>query len=160
MSSNINEIIEKYKSTIYKTCLGFTNNIEDANDLSQEVFIHIWKGIKNFRRDSSLNTWIYRITVNTCLMHHRKKKIKLFSFDDIDESLLGSTQNLNDKDEELEELYMMISKLNEKDRLIIILYLEDLSYEKIANIIGISINYVGVKINRIKKKLSNQTHEL
>jgi len=156
MAFNINNIIKLYKSSIFKTCLGYTNNVEDANDLTQEVLIRIWKGIKNFREDSSLKTWIYRITVNTCLMFHRRKKIKLFSFNEIEEPIHNDIQNHNEKEEDLKLLNTMILKLKEKDRLIIILYLEDLSYEEISDVIGISVNYVGVKINRIKKELTNQ----
>ncbi|MFS4455000.1 RNA polymerase sigma factor [Maribacter sp. 2304DJ31-5] len=160
MPIDINEITHHYKSKIFQTCLGYTNDIEEANDLTQEVLIRIWKGIKNFREDSSLSTWIYRITVNTCLMFHRKNKMKKISFNDVNESLLDNVQNLSYENEELEQLNDLISKLSVKDRLIIILYLQDLSYKDISDITGISINYVGVKINRIKKLLSNQMNKL
>lgn len=93
-------------------------------------------------------------------MYARKKKQKKYALDEINESSVGSVQNLSFQNEELEQLNYLISKLNVKDRLIIILYLQNLAYKEIANVTGISINNVGVKINRIKKELSNQINKL
>ncbi|MFK5973029.1 MAG: RNA polymerase sigma factor [Flavobacteriaceae bacterium] len=152
MSNKLNKILTEYYPKIFKTCFGYTRTLEDANDLTQEVLIRIWKGYASFKGDSTLNTWIYRITVNSCLMFIRKNKKQVL----VDINTLNHLhhENQNIDQEEIDELYKHIAQLNEKDRLVIILYLEELTYDEIADIIGISTNYVGVKINRIKKILS------
>ncbi len=152
MSNELNRIFNEYYPKIFKTCLGYTRSVEDANDLTQEILIRIWKGHASFKGNSTLNTWIYRITVNSCLMFIRKNKKHIL----IDINILNHlpSENQNIDREEIDELYKLIAQLNEKDRLVIILYLEEFTYEEIANIIGISTNYVGVKISRIKKILS------
>lgn len=152
MSNELNRIFNEYYPKIFKTCLGYTRSVEDANDLTQEILIRIWKGHASFKGDSTLNTWIYRIAVNSCLMFIRKnKKHTLIDINTLNH-LPSESQNIDQ--EGIDELYKLIAQLNEKDRLVIILYLEELTYEEIANIIGISTNYVGVKISRIKKTLS------
>jgi len=158
MSQNIKHIIETHKDKIFKTCLGFTGNSEEAKDLVQEVCIHLWQGLEKFRKESTISTWIYRVTVNTCLMYKRKKKVDTVALSAIKELPTKEPVDIT-KDNEVKLLQRFISELPEKERIIIILYLENLSYEAIAEVTGIATNYIGVKINRIKKLLTKKFKE-
>ena len=155
MSQEIKHIIEVHQDKIYKTCLGFTGNSEEAKDLLQEVCINLWLGLEKFRKDATISTWIYRVTVNTCLMYKRKKKVPIIALSAIQE-LPVKEQEEAATDQKVKLLQQFISALPEKERIIIILYLENLSYEEIADVMGISTNYIGVKINRIKKLLTKK----
>ncbi|MFK7983457.1 MAG: RNA polymerase sigma factor [Saprospiraceae bacterium] len=155
MNQEIKHIIEVHQDKIYKTCLGFTGNSEEAKDLLQEVCINLWLGLEKFRKDAKIATWIYRVTVNTCLMYQRKKKVDIIALSAIQELPIKEPQEAS-TDKKVELLQQFISALPEKERIIIILYLENLSYEEIADVTGISTNYIGVKINRIKKLLTKK----
>lgn len=158
MSQEIKHIIEVHQDKIYKTCLGFTGNSEEAKDLLQEVCINLWLGLEKFRQNATIATWIYRVTVNTCLMYQRKKKVPIIALSAIQELPIKEQQEVA-TDKKVKLLQQFISALPEKERIIIILYLENLSYEEIADVTGISTNYIGVKINRIKKLLTKKFNE-
>jgi len=155
MKPEIRHIIETHQEKIFKTCLGFTGNSEEAKDLVQEVCIHLWQGLEKFRKEANISTWIYRVTVNTCLMYQRKRKIDTVALTTIKE-MPTKKQEASTVDEEVKLLQQFIVALPEKERIIIILYLENLSYDEIAEVTGISSNYIGVKINRIKKLLTKK----
>lgn len=135
-------------------CLGFVSGDKDkANDLSQEVFIKVWTHLDSFKGLSSYKTWIYRITVNTCLQLIRKeKKSNSVSLNDYSHSVEEESQQ--DRDESVAELYHAIGHLKETERLIIIMVLEGQSNEDIAEVLGLEHTTVRVKIHRIKKKLN------
>ena len=153
------EIYEKSKDKIYRLCLGFMGNKTDANDLFQEVLIKIWNNLDTFRKESNINTWIYRITTNTALFTLNKKN-KLTQKKKNYEATIPhyTSQNLenNDKELQIKKLYTTISTLKEIDRIIIGLLLENCSYNEIANITGLKPSNVGVRINRIKKILNKK----
>ena len=156
MEYTIDHIIQDYRASIFKICLGYSKSPEDAEDLFQEVLINIWRGLKSFRNESNIKTWVYRITVNTCLLKQRKKSVKTTSLENVDGLWdLYDRQN-NGNQGPLQKLMATIQQLPEKDKLIILLYLEDLTHKEIGVVVGITSNYVGVKINRIKQKLSNK----
>ena len=140
-----------YYPMVYQMCKGFVKGDEDqASDLAQEAFIHTWRSLSKFRGASSYKTWIYRITVNTCLKYLRDNKAK--NQTSIDEYIqIPDTET--SKKETHKELYQAIGKLGEVDRLIIMMVLDELEYEEIASVIGISETNLRVKIHRIKKKL-------
>lgn len=123
-----------------------------ADDLLQEVFIKVWENLEKFRGESQVSTWIYRITVNTCLLHIRsnKKQTKV----DFDKTNLKISDDTNEKENQIQLLYKCISELNETDRLIITLLLEEIPYEEIAAVTSISEGNLRVKIHRIKQQLS------
>lgn len=156
MKTDIEHIIDKYSSSLFKICLGYSNSIEDAQDLLQEVYINIWKGLDSFKGDSSIKTWLYRITVNTCLLKLRKRTIKTISLDGMDYTWISYNPANNQHADSFEILHQLIQGLTHKDKSIILLYLEGLSHQEIANVVGITPNYVGVKINRIKMNLSKK----
>ncbi len=138
---------------VLQMCLGFMKGDQNlANDLSQEVFINIWNALINFKGESTHKTWVYRITVNTCLQYIRKeKKKKKLSLEKIEHTLVDESQALNT--DQNQSLYRAIGKLEELDRLIIMMVLEGQDYDNISNVLGIKPTNVRVKIHRIKKRL-------
>lgn len=158
MQKNRNELFEtiyhQHHPMVLQMCLGFVNGDRDiANDLLQEVFISIWGNFDKFKGASTYKTWIYRITVNTCLQHIKKeKKEKTLPISEVE----NQAQNINPADtinHDTSKLYKAIGQLKEIDRLIIMMVLENQDYESISEIIGIKPINVRVKIYRIKGRL-------
>lgn len=145
-------LYNEYGEGIRKLCLGYTGDAVLAQDLLQDTFIAVWNNMLNFRGDAKWSTWIYRIAVNTCLTHLRKKKETLMDIEQT--SLTMLKEEVNTKEQEVQLLYKCISRLQETDRLIITLVLEDKPYEEIASITGITEVNLRVKIHRIKKQLT------
>lgn len=146
-------IHQQYYSMVSQMCLGFVEgNIDVANDLSQEVFISIWNKMAGFKGASSYKTWIYRITVNTCLQHIRKeKKNNTLPIAKVEHILIDESQNT--EPDESKSLYKAIGQLNELDRLVIMMVLEGQDHENISEVLGVNPINVRVKIHRIKKRL-------
>lgn len=155
MSSTENQfkdIYSNYSQKVHRLCLGYTGDTMQADDLLQEVFIKVWENLEKFRGESQMSTWIYRIAVNTCLLHLRsnKKQTKV----DFEISTLKISEETNEKENQIQLLYKCISELNETDRLIITLLLEEVPYPEIAEVTSISEGNLRVKIHRIKQQLS------
>ncbi|MEO6730707.1 MAG: sigma-70 family RNA polymerase sigma factor [Ferruginibacter sp.] len=142
-----------YQAMVLQMCLGFMKGDRDlAKDLSQQVFINTWQALNKFNNASSYKTWIYRITVNTCLKYIRDKKDNYqVSIDEEHIHLADVSGQASDKNHL--SLYQAIGRLGEVDRLIIMMVLDELDYEEISTIIGISEGTLRVKIHRIKKNL-------
>ncbi len=149
---DIGEIHNLYWGKIYRICMGYVNDYSKAQDLSQEIFIKIWKNLDKFRNESNISTWIYRIATNQCL---RQIEIdRKFKMTELPINLEYKESNQLDSDIQL--LYRYISELSEIERIIITLELEDVNQKQIAEITGISPANVRVKIHRIKEKLRNK----
>ena len=143
---DFSRIVREHKSTIYTVCYMFSKDEDEVNDLFQEVLINLWKGLENFRGDSDIRTWIYRISLNTCISCDRKKRkrktVPLNPFTDSDED-----------SRQVQQLNRRISQLGPFDRAIVLLWLENMSYEEIGEIVGISTKNVSVRLYRIKERL-------
>lgn len=155
MSSTENQfkdLYSNYSQKVHRLCLGYTGDSMLADDLLQEVFIKVWENLEKFRGESQVSTWIYRITVNTCLLYLRanKKQTKI----DLEKNVLKISEETNDTENQIQLLYKCISELNEADRLIITLLLEEVPYAEIAEVTSISEGNLRVKIHRIKQQLS------
>ncbi|NER14948.1 sigma-70 family RNA polymerase sigma factor [Leptobacterium flavescens] len=154
MEKEFGEIYNSHHQKVYRLCMGyFKGNTSLADEVSQEVFIKIWEKLRSFRGESEISTWIYRITVNTCLMHirsaNKKKEVHLeFVPDSVEENPEG------EKEEQLKMLYSCIYKLNELNRISILMVLEGVPYERIAEVTGLSEDTLRVRIHRIKKSLT------
>lgn len=151
------QIVRLNKDTVYTVCYMFSKDEDEVADLFQEILINLWKGFAKFRGESSIKTWIYRISLNTCISADRKKKRKGETIPlDININLF------DDSTEDIRQIRMLqsrISRLGPFDRAIILLWLENLSYDEIGSIVGISAKNVSVRLFRIKeqlKKMSNQ----
>ena len=142
-----------YQPMVMQLCMGFMKGDKDlAKDLSQDIFINTWNALDKFKGASSFKTWIYRITVNTCLKYIRDKKDgKRVPVEDISHQLTNELDT--NATESHQTLYRAIGQLDEVDRLIIMMVLDELEYEEIASVIGISASNLRVKIHRIKKNL-------
>jgi len=142
-----------YASIIIKICRAYTNTQEDFEDYYQEVCLQIWRSHHNFSEQSEWSTWIYRLSLNVCLTLLKKKKNNPQHF----ASDYLPTEATEDSrvfaDESLNQLYDAIRQLSEVDRGVIMLYLEEKSYQEIADIIGTNPNNIGVRIKRIKERL-------
>ncbi|MCH5237474.1 MAG: sigma-70 family RNA polymerase sigma factor [Muribaculaceae bacterium] len=146
------DAIAAYGGIITKICYYFSESPDEFKDLRQEVLYNIWKGWGSFRRDSKLSTWIYRISFNTCVSYQRKeKKMKeTLSIDHVIELPDDSDNNLL---EQYNTMHALIRKLKYEDRAIIMMWLDDKSYEEIAELTGIRRNTIAVRLMRIKEKL-------
>ena len=147
--SDFERIVREHKSTIYSVCYMFAQTREDADDLFQEVLVNLWQGIGNYRGDASLRSWIYRVSMNTCISYKKKKRLKTVPLD-ISPDILGGT---TPESRQAAQLHKRISRLEPIDRAIVLLWLENMPYDEIGAIIGISTRAIGVRLVRIKDKL-------
>jgi RNA polymerase sigma-70 factor, ECF subfamily len=154
------DILEQNRNRIYRLCLGYLIDKRDVDDLFQDVLVNIWRGLDSFRGEAKISTWIYRIAVNTALIHNKRtsRKKEIISSLDTDE-VIDESGGKKDIRIDVNFLREKIASLKKQDRLIITLMLEGLSYREISDIVGISVNYVGVKINRIKQQLEKLINE-
>lgn len=144
------EIYTQYAPQVYRVCMGYVNDAEQAKDLTQETFIAVWQHLPSFRGQSLLSTWIFRIATNNCLRAIEKSK-RLPTTELPFDISIGHEETQNEK---LAFLYNCIAELEEMERIIIALVLEDLPQAEIAAIVGLSNGNVRVKIHRIKEKLA------
>ncbi|MDW3212314.1 MAG: RNA polymerase sigma factor [Reichenbachiella sp.] len=150
--------LARYKALFFKFVRAYAFKKTDQDDLFQEICIQVWKSIPNFRNDSAVSTWLYRVTMNTALSWVRKGK-KHANSKPIDgyEPVVTTYQSDDDR---LEWLYEQIAQLNKVDRALCLLMLDGFNYKEMSAMLGISSNNVGVKINRIKKKLIEKSKKL
>ncbi|MFY0593959.1 RNA polymerase sigma factor [Roseivirga sp.] len=151
MKDSFLRLVDEHQRIIHKVSRMYRDNIEDEKDLFQDIVLQLWKSYPNFRGESKASTWIYRIALNTAMAFYRKKAPDVALTPDLPDTLDKSRPDEKSEQEEL--LYDALHRLEVTDRAIISLFLDEYSYSEIAKIIGISENYVGVKINRIKKRL-------
>lgn len=147
------QIFDDNSKKIFNLCYGYTGDADSANDLMQETFLKVWQNLDKFRQKSLISTWIYRIAVNTCLTFLRSEKRQ--AKDELTENIIeNKIEEHSEKNEQIAILYKSISKLEENDRFIITMVLDELPYQQIAEISGISEGNLRVKIHRIKQKLT------
>ena len=150
------QTVAEHKSTIFTVCYMFSKDDDEVNDLFQEVLVNLWKGFENFEHRSDVRTWFYRVALNTCISLDRKKRRS---------STVRLTMDINlfeDHDEDTRQvdlLHKRISRLQPFDRAIVLLWLENLSYEEIGQIVGISTKNVSVRLFRIKEQLKNMSND-
>ena len=151
------QLVREHKTTIYTVCYMFSKDKEEVEDLFQEVLIALWRGFNGFRGECNIRSWIYRVSLNTCISAERKKRRRA------DSVRLDMNINLfSDTDEDSRQSQMLrkrIGKLGVFDRAIILLWLENLSYEEIGAIVGISAKNVSVRLVRIREQLKNMSND-
>jgi len=156
MEEQFIDLVNHYRALIYKVCNLYCHDAESRRDLFQEVVLQLWKSFPSFRNESSKSTWIYKVTLNTAISNFRKesKRVEkatasfaLFEVPDISSE--------PDNAESLTSLRTAINKLSDVEKAIVMLYLDEKTYQQMSEIIGIPISSIGVRINRVKKKLSN-----
>lgn len=147
---------ESNKDRIFRICTSYAADKDDAKDLFQEVLLNLWKSLPSFKNESSINTWVYRITINICLRAKQfsdRKQKQFIKLEGLDLEDKNETMNTTDKEKQFLKLEECIKKLEGVDRSLILLYLEELPYKEIAQVLGLTENHVAVKIKRIKTKL-------
>lgn len=147
--------VEENKSTIYTVCYMFSKDADEVADLFQDTLINLWKSFEKFRGDCTSRTWVWRISLNTCISAKRKKRrlgeriplsINVDLFDEREE---------DHDNRQIKILRERITRLAPFDRAIILLWLENMSYDEIAAIVGITSKNVSVRLHRIKEQLKN-----
>ena len=149
-------MVREQKSTVYLVCYMFSKDKSEVDDLVQEVLVNLWKGFGRFEGRSDIRTWVYRVSLNTCISAARKKMrnetlpltmdIDLFDENDAD-------------NRQVDLLHSRISRLQPFDRAIVLLWLENLNYEEIGQIVGISTKNVSVRLVRIKEQLKSMSND-
>lgn len=149
-------IYETYRPKVYRLCMGYVADEAMAEDMTQEIFISVWKHLPSLQNKAAAGTWIFRIATNHCLQTVTRKKRKEHYPAQLPE--MTATAH-SDKEEKLQLLYRSIAQLEETDRIIISLVLEDLPQAEIASITGLSEGNLRVRIHRIKERLSKKVRE-
>ena len=150
------KMVREYRKTIYSVCYFFSDNPTEVDDLFQEVLVNLWKGFPEFRNESSVKTWIWRISLNTCCSIQKREKrnvptVPLL----IDKDLFSESEQAG---RQVKMLYDRINKLEVFDRAIILLWLESMSYDEIGAIVGISTSAVTSRLFRIKEQLKSMSN--
>ncbi|NHA05436.1 RNA polymerase sigma factor [Mucilaginibacter sp. HC2] len=146
------EIYDTYYSKIFRLCMGYMNDHDWAQDVTQETFITVWQKLSQFRNESAIGTWIYRIASNHCLRQLEKQS----KMPKAEMPVQIEDKQPPDTDTQVQLLYKCIAELPEIDRIIISLELEDVKQAEIANIVGLSETNIRVKVYRIKERLSQK----
>ncbi len=148
--------IESNEGLLFKIASVYTNEVEDRNDLVQEIIYQLWKSFDTYSQKSGLSTWMYRVAMNVAIHHLKAAKKRVQTVPIEDQFLNFKDMDKSDEEERWKLLKQYVDSLNLLEKGIVILYLEDKSYEEIAEIIGISASNVGTKLSRIKGKLRQQ----
>lgn len=147
-------LIREHSRIINSVCYFYSSERLPFEDLRQEVYINLWNGIEKFRSESKISTWIYRVAINTALMAIRSTRRRIDTVP-IDISIINSSDEIDSAQKEsLELLTNLIERLDEIEKAIILLWLDEYSYEEIAETMGLKKSNVATKIFRIKEKLS------
>lgn len=150
-------LVSENKGTIYTVCYMFSKDEDEVSDLFQETLVNLWRGFDGFEGRSDVRTWVYRVALNTCISADRKKKRRGKS--------VPLTMNVNlfeDNDADTRQVRMLrerISQLQPFDRAIVLLWLENMSYEEIGQVVGITTKNVSVRLYRIKEQLKNMSNQ-
>ncbi|WP_299533280.1 RNA polymerase sigma factor [Ulvibacterium sp.] len=155
--------LEEHQQKLLRICSVYARDDDDTQDLFQEVLINVWRAMPSFKGNASIGTWMYRITLNVCLRIRSKeikKQRKMLRLDSIRVISLQNESRDNGMDAKLMKLRSCIKTLNDADKAVITLYLEELPYKQISVITGLRENTVAVKIKRIKTKLLNCINEM
>jgi RNA polymerase sigma-70 factor (ECF subfamily) len=147
------ELIKNHQGILHKICNVYFIRNPYKEDYYQEILIRLWKSYPSFRNESAFSTWLYRVALNTAIDILRKENLQPVhtELSKVEYSIPDQEQNI--ESEKRDTLYLALGHLSDVEKAIIILYLEDYSYKEIAELIGISENNTGVKINRIKNQL-------
>lgn len=145
--------VREYDGMIRRICLGYSRSAEDLEDLYQDVLVNIWQGLAGYRADASMKTWIYRVALNTCVssLRRRSSRPNAASLEDV----VNVSDDSGEKMQEVRELHECISMLGNIDKAVVMLWLDEYSYEEIAGLTGLTRGNVATRLHRAKEKLKN-----
>lgn len=157
MNKDIVNKIKDYQPLIRKVSLMYAQNEAESDDMFQEICIQAWRAYPQFKGESKFSTWLYRVAINTAISWIRKEKKHRIG-DSIDDKCIGVSDDnpfyeREEQKEKISDMHKAIKKLNDVDRTLVLLYLEEVAYAEIAEILGLTVNNVKVKMNRVKKRL-------
>lgn len=150
--------VHKHQGILHKICFVYANTGADREDLYQEITLQLWKSYPSFNGQSEFSTWMYRVALNTAISII--KKPSFFTYTDNTPTISDEIENSMDLAEEIKVLYKAISQLKKVEKAIVLLWLEEKSYEEIAGTIGITVKNVSVKLVRVKAKLAEIIRKL
>lgn len=157
------DALEENQQRLFRICSIYSEDSEAAKDLFQEVLVHVWRSMASFKGESSFGTWMFRIALNVCLRFkskYTKNQSRFIKLDSVTIANFRSEEKPEEPDEKLASLRKCLKNLNEGDKAIIALYMEELAYKEISSILGLTENNVAVKVKRIKSKLMNCINEI
>lgn len=148
------ELLESHQNIVHKVCRIYTRDRACYDDLFQEISIQLWQAYPKFRGESKFSTWMYRVALNTAITSYRKEKRYKHQMDisNFPNALIAEPYD-GTSDHQMTTLYQAIGELNDIDKALVLLYLEDKNYQEISETLGISEVNARVKMNRIKKKI-------
>ena len=150
------EEVNKCQGMIHHVCNIYTDEKEQRKDLYQEILYQLWKSFPNFQRQSKFSTWLYRVALNTAITFYGKRT-RREQMEQAGKEFPEKGEELDDfRDGQMKALYQSVSQLGKIDKALILLYLEDKKYEEMAEIMGMTVSNVGVRLNRAKKKLESK----
>jgi len=154
LEQNFIKLLSENQNLIHKVCRIYTSDVDNHNDLFQEITIQLWKAYPKFRGESKFTTWAYRVALNTAITIFRKNS-KIQITDDYEKHsfVIAQEEYNNEEEEQLKLMYQAIHQLNDIEKALIFMYLEDKDYQEISETLGISEVNARVKMNRIKTKL-------
>jgi len=154
-------LINQHQAMLHKLCNVYCSSPSDKQDLFQEIIIQVWKAFPRFRGESKFSTWMYRIALNTAISDLRRqgRKVKVV-YPELAPANLSAEAFDPQKEEQISELYKAIGQLTEIEKALVMLYLEDKSYDEMEEILGINQNNLRVKMNRVKEKLRKLTKQV
>lgn len=151
-------VMQRHYGLISSICLSFARTPEDFEDLRQNALLNIWRGLSEFRKDSELTTWLYRVTLNSCVSATRRDaKVSAMSMADLYAELYD-----NSSPEELERfriMYELIGRLKPIDKSVILMWLDNKKYEEIAAVVGLTRDAIASRIKRAKDRLAEMYEE-
>ncbi len=158
LEADFEQMVDRHDALIRKVCFFYASDFDDFNDLRQEALVNLWRGFPKYRGEAKITTWIYRVCLNSCVSYFRKHKQNK-NTEPIEHAahLIADT---DEKAEMLSEMYKLINGLNKSDKALIMLWLDEYSYDEIAQILGQTRNAVAVRLHRIKDKLITMDHNL
>lgn len=153
------ELVNENRNKILKVCRVYAWNSADQDDLYQEILFQIWRGLPALKEKQFASTWLYRVAINTAISFVRKRasrsdRIVYVAHDDLAHTIESQQKTEDSADERIARLYTAIFKLNPLEKALVTLFLEDLTYEQMAEVTGINASHVGVMLHRARKKLS------
>jgi RNA polymerase sigma factor (sigma-70 family) len=157
LSQKFHQIVEQHKGILFKVAKTYCRNDDDRQDLLQEMMIQVWKSLPKYNDTFAITTWLYRICLNVAISFYRKSATRQnFNVPLVEELTSIREEESNQKQEQLSLLEKFISELDDLDKALMLLYLEDKSYAEMSEIMGLSVSNVGTKLGRIKEKLKKK----
>jgi RNA polymerase sigma-70 factor (ECF subfamily) len=157
LNLRFHQLIEQHKGILFKIAKTYCKNEEDRQDLLQEMMIQVWKSLPKYSNTFAITTWLYRVCLNVAISFYRKSATRQHLNITLVEKLTSiSEEESKEKQEQLSLLEKFIFELNDLDKALMLLYLEDKSHAEISEIMGLSVSNVGTKLGRIKEKLKKK----